>query len=42
LFHGEADDTDYFFQYAGTEILILVSFQLVPANPFENTLSVFA
>ena len=42
LCHGETDSADCFFQCSGTEILILVPFQLVPANPFENTLSVFA
>jgi hypothetical protein len=42
LFHGETGSTDYFFQCSETETLILVPFQLVPANPFENTLSVFA
>ena len=38
LFHEGADSAGYFFQCVETEILILVPFQLVPANPFENTL----
>src|SRR5271157_6461142 len=42
LFHGETDSPDYLFQCSETENLILAPFQLVPANPFENTLSVFA
>ncbi len=42
LFYEEADSAGYFFQCVETEILILVPFQLVPANPFENTLSVLA
>src|SRR5271157_1595276 len=42
LFHEGTDRRDCFFQCRGTEYLILVPFQPVPENPFENTLPAFA